>query len=217
MRFSLIERVNQRMRLVRRSGDGEVRLEQPVPKHAQLVEHRPAQHNVIFQRSAFDVLDDVRSTSLNEHLAHRSDQIGPLVGVAVALRQVGIGLARRGGVNHVERREKVDVEHHRVRLNERERVIRLGIDIDADDVESGLMIPEGGSAGATEEVEQLWSNRHRMSLPTPIFIYRAWLDGTLIFAFCPPRLIKNLRVEIRALTPPSSRIPKRQAHPNPAA
>ena len=47
MRFSPVERVHQRMRLVRRSGDGEVRLEQPVPEHAQFIEHRPAQHDIV--------------------------------------------------------------------------------------------------------------------------------------------------------------------------
>ena len=47
VRLAFVQRVTERMRTMQWREDIEVRLEQTMPKHAQFMEHRAAQNNVV--------------------------------------------------------------------------------------------------------------------------------------------------------------------------
>ncbi len=54
----------------------------------------------------------------------------------------------------VERCYEFTIKRERVRLNEPERIIRLRLDIDADNIKSGSAVSDSGTASATEKVEK---------------------------------------------------------------
>lgn len=76
--------------------------------------------------------------------------------VAVAFSEVGIRLTRRGSVNGVERSEELRVEGQRVSLDEFKWIVWLGVDVDANNAESGHAVPHAGAASATEEIKESW-------------------------------------------------------------
>jgi hypothetical protein len=57
-------------------------------------------------------------------------------------------------MNRVEGRYKVMAQRQRIRLDEFKRVMRLRVDIDAHDIESGPLIADTRAARAAEEIEQ---------------------------------------------------------------
>jgi len=60
--------------------------------------------------------------------------------VTVSLSEVGICLTRRGRVNGIKRSNELRVEGKSISLDKRERIMRLGTDIYADNFEPGSTI-----------------------------------------------------------------------------
>ena len=59
--------------------------------------------------------------------------------------------------------EPVERIRHRVGLVERERVVRLRVDVDADDVEPGAVVADRRAAGTAEQVEKFHCHGDRPS------------------------------------------------------
>ena len=57
-------------------------------------------------------------------------------------------------MNCVERGYEFTIKRERVRLNEPERIIRLRLNIDTDNLRSGSAVSDSGAAGATERVKK---------------------------------------------------------------
>src|SRR5688572_13229513 len=162
------------------------RLELAMPVDTQrpagrTLEHRAAQHDRIKQRTVHDVLDDPRQVVGRHQLPTRRDQVGPVRPERAFLET----LAGPRGVDRVEGLDERPVAQYfePVRLEERERIAGLWVDIDTDDVvEPRTAVAHGRAAGAAGEIEQLhgqapWSGRqrtrvlaaeHRGVLSTPV-------------------------------------------------
>src|SRR5699024_7160654 len=63
-------------------------------------------------------------------------------------------LARWRGVDYVEQAPEVFGELDRIRLNELERIIRLRVNVDPDDLEPCIAVALACASGATEQVQQ---------------------------------------------------------------
>src|ERR1700741_2750157 len=105
------------------------------------------------QRGTLHVLYDVWEAGADEHLANRLNQPRPLLGVPVTLGEIRIRLARRRRVDSIEQRYELWIELERVRLNERQRIVGLRHDANADNVKASLGVADTGAAGAAEKVE----------------------------------------------------------------
>ena len=156
MRFAAIKGVNLRVLVVGRNHYHEVRLKQPMTKDAQIRKHRSAKHDSVDERSAIHVLNDVRKAGANQHFANRLNQPGPLVSIAIPLGEIRIGLARRRCMNGVKRGDKLWIKLQRVRLNKWKRIIRLRLNIDADNLKARFSVTDAGTPGAAEKIEQAW-------------------------------------------------------------
>src|SRR5699024_2822256 len=66
-------------------------------------------------------------------------------------------LARWRGVDYVEQMPEVFGELDRIRLKELERIIRLRVNVDPDDLEPGVGVSFPCASGATEKVQQNWT------------------------------------------------------------
>ena len=66
----------------------------------------------------------------------------------------------------------------RVCLVELERVVGLGLDVDADDVEARLVVAHRCAAGAAEEVEEAW-HAMRSHVPPP-HCGQVYVGGSLL-------------------------------------
>jgi len=55
-------------------------------------------------------------------------------------------------VNGIKRGDEFRIELKSIRLNELKRIIRLGFNINADNLEPGATIPNPGTASATKQV-----------------------------------------------------------------
>ena len=115
--------------------------------------HRSAKHNGIDERRAVNVLNDVGKARPNEDFANGFYETGPVMRVPVSLRQIGIRLTWRRCVNGVKRYDERWVERKRISLNERQRVMRLGINIYPDNLESCPAVADARAARTAEEVE----------------------------------------------------------------
>src|SRR5699024_7748143 len=66
-------------------------------------------------------------------------------------------LARWRGVDYVEQGPEVFGELDRIRLKELERIIRLRVNVDPDDLEPCIVVALARAAGATKKVQQNWA------------------------------------------------------------
>src|SRR5699024_7598757 len=66
-------------------------------------------------------------------------------------------LARWRGVDYVEQGPEVFGELDRIRLKELERIIRLRVNVDPDDLEPCIVVALACASGATEKVQQNWT------------------------------------------------------------
>lgn len=64
-----------------------------------------------------------------------------------------VGLAGRAGVNCVELRTVLSYIGQGVRLDERERIARLRLDVHPDHVEPRTVVAHRGSPGFTEQIQ----------------------------------------------------------------
>ncbi len=101
--------------------------------------------------------------------------------VAIAFSEVGVGMTRRRSVNGVERSEELRVESKRVSLDEFKRIVWLGVDIHADNAESGHAVPDAGAASATEKIKESWL--HHTSCYRPV-LARSRNGGSTFRAVC---------------------------------
>jgi hypothetical protein len=111
------------------------------------------------QGCAFDVFDHVGPAVGDECVSGGREQVG--VAAAGAVVEVAVGLARRRGVDGVVFVAVFGEVGEGVALVEGERVVGLGVEVDAGDVEACLVVAGGGSACAAEQVEE--SGLHRCS------------------------------------------------------
>ena len=58
-------------------------------------------------------------------------------------------------MDNVERCQKLRIKRERICLDEPERIIGLRLNIYADNLKSGLVVADRGTAGATEKVEKV--------------------------------------------------------------
>ena len=114
--------------------------------------HRSAKHNGIDERGAVHVLNDVGKARPNQDFANGFYKARPFMRIPVSFGQVGIRLTWRRCMNGVKRCDELRVERKRISLNKRERIMRLGIDIYPDDVESRSAVTNARATGTAEEV-----------------------------------------------------------------
>ena len=72
--------------------------------------------------------------------------------VPVPLGKVGICLTRRGSVKGIELRHEFRGERQGIGLNERKRIVRLRLDVDANNLKSGTTVADACAARAAEKV-----------------------------------------------------------------
>ena len=96
---------------------------------------------------------------------------GDQIGIVLVWAQRGerrIALARRTGVDGVERLQKATalalIKEHDILLDEPERIPRLRIDIDADNLKAGAMIPHRSAARPAEQVQHPPPRAHKAGL-----------------------------------------------------
>ena len=118
---------------VRRGLNGKRALKKTMAVNLQ-PEHRPAKFNRLIERSADHVLNCPRATKALQALSDRRDQVGVFV-APDPLRQ-RMSPTRRTGPYKIEALKR---EHHRVGLMKLKVVMGLWRDINADNIEPGLM------------------------------------------------------------------------------
>lgn len=143
-----------RVSTVRWNQEREICFKQAMAKNAQFLKHRAAQNGRILQRSTIYVLNHVGTTRLYEHFPNRLYEARPFMGIAIAFGEVGICLARRRCMNSVEPCNKPVIERQNIGLDERQRIVRLRIYVDADDIKSGFAIANARTTSATEEIKE---------------------------------------------------------------
>jgi len=74
--------------------------------------------------------------------------------IPVPFGEVGISLAWLRGVNGVKRRDEPRVEGQSISLNEPEWIMRLWINIHANNLESRFAVTNTSSASTTEKIKQ---------------------------------------------------------------
>jgi hypothetical protein len=77
---------------------------------------------------------------LYQHFADGLYQTRPFMPVPIPLGKIGICLARRRGVNEIERRDKIRIERKGVSLDEGQRIVRLGINVHAKDIKARSVV-----------------------------------------------------------------------------
>ncbi len=112
------------------------------------------------QRLGTDVLHDPRQTGSLEQLPCRRDEFLVTGLIPAPARHVRVGLTRRRGMNGIpvldepargtEYKELLE----RIRFNELERIVRLGLDVHAHHVEASAVVADSCTASAAEEIEQ---------------------------------------------------------------
>jgi len=139
--------------------DRPVGFEHPVPAHAQ-IELAAAQQQVITQWCLGDVLDDVGGRAGPEHHQDGRKRVGVATALATPGRDRSVALTGRAGVDsrRLQRCDQFRVQ--RVTENEAIRVARLRFVVDADDVETGMVVTTGRTTGTTEQIEQKRAHRH---------------------------------------------------------
>jgi len=122
-------------------------------ENAQTPKHRSAKHRWVAQRRTFNVLYYICETRSNKHVPHGVYQAGPRISVPVPLRQIGIRLARRRCVDRIELRDKSPIQAQCVGLNKLERILRLGSDIDTDNLEARSLVSDASTTGAAKQIQ----------------------------------------------------------------
>lgn len=96
---------------------------------------------------------EIGQTGGVEQSPHRRDQILVLVGRALLAGVAGERLAGRTGPDEIEAADPLGRERLHVDLDERERVVRLVLDVDTDHAETRPMEAHGRTAAAAAEVD----------------------------------------------------------------
>jgi hypothetical protein len=139
---------------MRRLDYREIRFEKSVPKNSQPREHRTAENHRISKRSAIDVFYNPREARFNQNFPDGFDQAWPFICVAIALGKIGIRLARRRSMNCVELSDEFRFERESISPDERQRIIRLGVDVYTDNVKSDPAVTHPSAAGAAEKIKK---------------------------------------------------------------
>lgn len=118
-------------------------------------EHGPAEHEWLDQRRSGHVFHDPRQARRDEQFARLGDAIDVRFLSSTDPAYARMRLARWTSVDRIEAGDERAIERQAIGLDELKRVARLRLDIDADDIEAGLVIAHASAAGAAEQIEEL--------------------------------------------------------------
>lgn len=159
------------MRHMRRRKEEEIAFENAVTVNLQ-AEHRTAEHEWIFERSANHILDDVWLSGAFQNVSSRLNNIVMLLIIRIASycsphrSKTGEGLAWYTDANYIKLPPVSLNEFERIPLMELKRVIRLRLNIDPHHIKTRPMVSHRTPARPTTRIQQLWLGAHFVHTPT---------------------------------------------------